>query len=108
MNAYRCGNVALVNAAGTGVADDKAVYPYVPEMIRFYLGEEPILENVPTGVVSLDAEGGILRENTAITRMFGDSAREIRSLEQLLGAEAARTVQLLMRRSLRMGPAASR
>jgi two-component system nitrogen regulation sensor histidine kinase NtrY len=64
---------------------------------------ETILENVPTGVVSLDAEGGILRENTAITRMFGESAREIRSLEQLLGAEAARTVQLLMRRSLRMG-----
>jgi len=64
---------------------------------------ETILENVPTGVVSLDAEGGILRENTAVTRMFGDAAREIRSLEQLLGAEAARTVQLLMRRSLRMG-----
>src|SRR5436309_3628802 len=64
---------------------------------------ETILENVPTGVVSLDAEGGILRENTAITRMFGESAREVRSLEQLLGAEAARTVQLLMRRSLRMG-----
>ncbi|HXT77883.1 MAG TPA: ATP-binding protein [Candidatus Eisenbacteria bacterium] len=64
---------------------------------------ETILENVPTGVVSLDAEGGILRENTAVTRMFGESAREIRSLEQLLGVEAARTVQLLMRRSLRMG-----
>ena len=64
---------------------------------------ETILENVPTGVVSLDAEGGILRENTAVTRLFGEAAREIRSLEELLGAEAARTVQLLMRRSLRMG-----
>jgi two-component system, NtrC family, nitrogen regulation sensor histidine kinase NtrY len=64
---------------------------------------ETILENVPTGVVSLDAEGRILRENTAVTRMFGESERETRSLEQLLGAEAARTVQLLMRRSLRMG-----
>ncbi len=64
---------------------------------------ETILENVPTGVVSLDADGGILRENTAVTRMFGEAAREIRSLDQLLGAEAARTVQLLMRRSLRMG-----
>jgi uncharacterized circularly permuted ATP-grasp superfamily protein len=48
MNAYRAGNVTLANAVGTGVADDKAVYPYVPEMIRFYLGEEPILPNVPT------------------------------------------------------------
>ena len=48
MRAYRAGNVALCNAVGTGVADDKSVYPYVPEMIRFYLGEEPILHNVPT------------------------------------------------------------
>ncbi len=48
LNAYRAGNVTLANAIGTGVADDKAIYPYVPEMIRFYLGEDPILENVPT------------------------------------------------------------
>ncbi|KAB2900761.1 MAG: circularly permuted type 2 ATP-grasp protein [Burkholderiaceae bacterium] len=48
MAAYRAGNVAICNAVGTGVADDKSVYPYVPEMIRFYLGEEPILQNVPT------------------------------------------------------------
>ena len=48
MRAYRAGTVAIVNAVGTGVADDKAVYHYVPEMIRFYLGEEPILDNVPT------------------------------------------------------------
>ncbi len=46
--AYRAGNVALANAVGTGVADDKSTYPYVPEMVRFYLGEEPILKNVPT------------------------------------------------------------
>ncbi|MEO9588605.1 MAG: circularly permuted type 2 ATP-grasp protein, partial [Marinobacter sp.] len=46
--AYRTGNVVLANAMGTGVADDKAIYPFVPEMIRFYLGEEPILKNVPT------------------------------------------------------------
>lgn len=48
MNAYRAGNVNLANAIGTGVADDKAIYPYVPEMIRFYFNEEPILANVPT------------------------------------------------------------
>ena len=47
-NAYRAGNVTIANAIGTGVADDKAVYPYVPEMIRFYLSEEPVLPNVPT------------------------------------------------------------
>ena len=48
MEAYRAGNVGICNAVGTGVADDKSVYPYVPEMIRFYLGEEPLLHNVPT------------------------------------------------------------
>ena len=46
--AYRKGNVAIVNAMGNGVADDKAIYTYVPEMIRYYLNEEPILKNVPT------------------------------------------------------------
>jgi uncharacterized circularly permuted ATP-grasp superfamily protein len=46
--AYRAGNVTLANAPGTGIADDKSVYPFVPEMIRFYLGEEPLLPNVPT------------------------------------------------------------
>ena len=48
MNAYRSGNVTIANAIGTGVGDDKAVYRFVPEMIRFYLDEEPLLENVPT------------------------------------------------------------
>jgi len=64
---------------------------------------ETVLENIPTGVVSLDASGTILRGNTAVGRMFGNAARDAHSLEELLGAEAARTVQHLMRRSLRMG-----
>jgi len=46
--AYRAGKVTLTNAIGTGVADDKSIYPYVPDMIKFYLSEEPILNNVPT------------------------------------------------------------
>lgn len=56
MNAYRAGNVAIVNAPGTGVADDKAMYAYVPDMIRYYLGEEPIIANVPTYVLSRPEE----------------------------------------------------
>ena len=48
LNVYRSGNVAICNAIGTGVADDKSIYPYVPKMIEFYLGEKPILKNVPT------------------------------------------------------------
>jgi uncharacterized circularly permuted ATP-grasp superfamily protein len=50
--AYRAGRVTLANAIGTGVADDKSIYPFVPEMIRFYLTEEPILNNVPTWQLS--------------------------------------------------------
>jgi len=46
--AYRAGNITLANAPGAGIADDKAIYPFVPEMIRFYLAEEPLLNNVPT------------------------------------------------------------
>ncbi|WP_199615387.1 circularly permuted type 2 ATP-grasp protein [Paenibacillus alkalitolerans] len=52
MNAYRAGNIAIANAPGTGVADDKAIYAYVPDMIRYYLGEEPVLNNVPTYILS--------------------------------------------------------
>jgi uncharacterized circularly permuted ATP-grasp superfamily protein len=48
MSVYQAGNITLANAVGTGVADDKAVYTYMPEIIRFYLGEEPLLKNVPT------------------------------------------------------------
>ncbi len=48
MSAYQRGQVAIINAPGSGVADDKAVYPYVPQMIRFYLGEDALLANVPT------------------------------------------------------------
>ena len=64
---------------------------------------ETVLENIPTGVVSLDPNGTILRANSAISRLFGVASRETRSLEDLMGADAAHTVQHLMRRSLRMG-----
>ncbi len=48
LEVYRAGNVSICNAVGTGVADDKSIYPYVPKMIEFYLGEKPVLHNVPT------------------------------------------------------------
>ena len=64
---------------------------------------ETVLENIPTGVISLDANGAILRANTAVTRMFGGDARNAQSLDELLGLDASRILQLLMRRSLRMG-----
>ena len=64
VRAYRSGCLAIANALGTGVADDKAVYCYVPEMIRFYLGEEPLLHNVTTYLLS-DAE----QREHALTRL---------------------------------------
>jgi len=51
LSVYRAGRVTIANAMGTGVADDKSVYPYVPDLVRFYLAEEPILQNVPTYVL---------------------------------------------------------
>jgi uncharacterized circularly permuted ATP-grasp superfamily protein len=51
MAAYRAGRVTVANAIGTGIADDKSIYPYVPDMIRFYLGEAPLLANVPTRIL---------------------------------------------------------
>ena len=86
LNAYRAGNVALANAIGTGVADDKAVYAFVPEMIRYYLNEEPILNNVPTylGMLEqdrkyildhLDEAGGQGRQRKRRLRHAGRAAR---------------------------------
>ena len=56
LSSYRAGNVTLANAIGTGVADDKSIYPYVPRMVEFYLGEKPILQNVPTWMCRLPDE----------------------------------------------------
>jgi len=56
LRAYQAGNVAICNAIGTGVADDKSIYPYVPEMIKYYLGEEPLIANVPTYMCRKPAE----------------------------------------------------
>jgi len=56
LSVYRGGRVAIANALGTGVADDKSVYPYVPDIIKFYLDEEPILQNVPTYMLRRDED----------------------------------------------------
>lgn len=63
VQAYRSGHVALANSIGTGVADDKAVYAYVPRMIRYYLDQEPILPNVPTYIASEEKDRKYILEN---------------------------------------------
>jgi uncharacterized circularly permuted ATP-grasp superfamily protein len=65
MDVYRSGGVSICSAPGAGVADDKAVYTYVPEMVRFYLGEEPILKNVPTWKCAQNDDLKYVTENLA-------------------------------------------
>jgi uncharacterized circularly permuted ATP-grasp superfamily protein len=74
-NAYRAGSVALANAAGTGVADDKAVYAYVPAIIRYYLGEEPILANVQTYLLSNPSQRKYVLEHLGelVVKAVGES-----------------------------------
>ncbi len=63
MDVYRAGNVSLANAPGTGIADDKVIYAFVPDMIRYYLDEEPILPNVPTYVCQKDDDRKYVLDN---------------------------------------------
>ncbi|HEV2859950.1 MAG TPA: circularly permuted type 2 ATP-grasp protein [Pyrinomonadaceae bacterium] len=74
-NAYRAGNVALANAIGTGVADDKALYAYVPAIIRYYLSEDPVLENVETYLLTDDAQRRHVSDNLdkLVVKAVGES-----------------------------------
>jgi uncharacterized circularly permuted ATP-grasp superfamily protein len=74
-NAYRAGTVALANAVGTGVADDKAVYAYVPAIIRYYLGEEPILPNVETYLLTVRSQRNYVLEHLdeLVVKAVGES-----------------------------------
>jgi uncharacterized circularly permuted ATP-grasp superfamily protein len=74
-NAYRAGNVTLANAIGTGVADDKAMYAYVPAIIKYYLGEEPILPNVQTYLLSDKSQRDYVLEHLAelVVKAVGES-----------------------------------
>jgi uncharacterized circularly permuted ATP-grasp superfamily protein len=75
VNAYRAGNVALANAPGAGVADDKAVYAFMPDLIKYYLAEEPLLPQVPTYVGFRKADLTFIKENARklVVKTTGDS-----------------------------------
>jgi uncharacterized circularly permuted ATP-grasp superfamily protein len=83
MNAYRAGRVALANAPGNGVADDKVIYAYVPEMIRYYDGGDPILPNVPTYLCWRDSDRAFVLEN--LERLVVKSANESGGYGMLVG-----------------------
>lgn len=86
LNAYRAGNVALVNAPGTGVCDDKAIYPFVPDMIRYYLKQEPILDNVPTYICARDEDRAYVLEN--LDRLVVKATNEAGGYGMLMGHQA--------------------
>jgi len=86
MSAYRKGNVAIVNAVGNGVADDKAIYTFVPAMIRYYLNEEPILKNVPTYQLGKDEEREHVFKN--INNMVIKKTNESGGYGMLMGSAA--------------------
>ncbi len=87
MSAYRKGNVALVNAPGNGVSDDKAVYTYVPEMIKYYLNQEPILKNVPTYRLSNPDEREYVFNN--IEKLVVKKTNESGGYGMLMGGSAS-------------------
>jgi uncharacterized circularly permuted ATP-grasp superfamily protein len=88
VRAYAKGNVALANAIGNGVVDDKGIYPFVPDMIRFYQGEEPILGQVPTYVCARDAERAYVVEH--LHELVVKAVNEAGGYGMLIGPQASR------------------
>lgn len=91
MRAYKAGNVALANAPGTGVADDKAVYAYVPEVIQYYLQQEPIIPNVPTYLCSRKSDLRYVLEN--IGQLVIKAANESGGYGMLIGPTSTQAEQ---------------
>ena len=86
--AYRAGNVALANSIGTGVADDKVIYAFIPKVIKYYLDQEPILPNVPTYLASEPADRKFILENTE--KLVVKSANEAGGYGMLIGPAATK------------------
>ncbi len=91
VKAYRAGNVALANAPGNGVADDKVVYAYVPDMIRFYLSEDAILPNVPTYLCWRDADRQHVLQN--LDKLVVKAANEAGGYGMLIGPHSTKAEQ---------------
>ena len=102
VRAYAAGKVAICNAPGNGVADDKAVYAFVPEMIRFYLGEEPILEQVPTFVCARDDDRAYVVEN--LDKMVVKAVDEAGGVGMLMGPQASRAERAEFRERILADP----
>jgi uncharacterized circularly permuted ATP-grasp superfamily protein len=102
MDVYRAGRVALANAPGTGVADDKALYAYVPQMIHFYLGEDMILPNVPTYVCRDDTQRQYVLEH--LHELVVKSVNESGGYGMLVGPYAPQTERERFAAAIRANP----
>jgi uncharacterized circularly permuted ATP-grasp superfamily protein len=102
VDAYYRGNVNLANAIGTGIADDKVMYYFVPRMIKFYLGEEPILPNVETYLTMFDDERAYVLEN--IEKLVVKSANESGGYGMLIGPHATAEEHEKFRQAIRKDP----
>ncbi len=102
VEAYRKGNVNLANAIGTGIADDKVMYYFVPLMIKFYLGEEPILPNVDTFLTMFDEDRKYVLEN--IANLVVKSANESGGYGMLIGPHATKEEHEKFRQAIRQDP----
>ncbi|BCX03156.1 MAG: hypothetical protein KatS3mg053_1094 [Candidatus Roseilinea sp.] len=101
-SAYVMGNVTLANAVGTGVADDKAVYAFVPEMIRYYLSESPILDNVPTYLAVRDDDRAYILDH--LDTLVVKSVNESGGYGMLIGPHASREQIALFRARIQTQP----
>ena len=101
-NAYRAGNVSLANAIGTGIADDKAIYAYVPQIIRYYLGEDPILPNVETFLLS----DPVQRQHVVsqLDKMVVKSVGESGGYGMLIGPQSTADQRAAFRRQIEADP----
>jgi uncharacterized circularly permuted ATP-grasp superfamily protein len=102
MRAYRAGTVALANAPGTGIADDKVIYAYVPEMIRYYLDEEQILANVPTYVCYRDDDRRYVLEH--MNELVIKAANESGGYGILIGPHATETERAAYAKKIEENP----
>ncbi len=102
MRAYRKGNVSIANAPGTGIADDKVIYAYVPDMIRFYLGEEQILANVPTYVCYRDDDRKYVLEH--MDELVVKAANESGGYGILIGPHATKTERAIFAKKIEENP----
>jgi uncharacterized circularly permuted ATP-grasp superfamily protein len=99
---YRLGRVSLANAIGTGVADDKAIYAYVPEIIRYYLAEDPILQNVPTYLPTRASECAYILDN--LEKLVVKSVNESGGYGMLIGPHSSEADRALYRDRIRANP----